>query len=65
MKLNTEQILQEANAIYAVEKLTKAGYKKDHMSYLAPEMIPTIQSDQVKAMMQALINAINKQNETK
>jgi hypothetical protein len=63
MKLDADKIWDEANLIYAAEKLTKAGYTD--FSYLAPEMIPQIESFQVRAMLFALVNAINTQTETK
>lgn len=63
MKFDADKIWEEANAIYAAEKLTKAGYTD--FSYLAPEQIPQIESFQVKALLFALVNALNNQTENK
>jgi hypothetical protein len=53
MKLDKDLILQRANALYAE---AKQGPWND---YTAPELLPQIRSDQVKAVLTALIEAIN------
>ena len=61
MKLNYEQILEEANANYLQLKIDRGFIKKNSLPYMAPETIPQIYSDQVKAGMMAIISAINQQ----
>lgn len=56
-QLNFEHIMQRANTLYAVEK-TK-HLPKETIMYMAPELFPTIQSDQVKCIVRALVEAIN------
>ena len=59
MNLDAEKIWRDANAKYGVAKLKKAGYTD--LSYVAPEMIPKIASDQVRCMLEALVEEINRQ----
>jgi hypothetical protein len=61
MNLNYEEILEEANVNYLQLKIDKGLIKKSSLPYMAPELIPTIGSDQVKAMLMAIISAINEQ----
>lgn len=61
MNLNFDKIWAAANARYAAAKLEKAGYDNTSIMYMAPEMIPQIASDQVKCMLEALIEEINHQ----
>ena len=56
-QLKFDDILQRANTLYAVEK-TK-HLPKETIMYMAPELFPTIQSDQVKCIVRALVEAIN------
>ena len=53
MKLNIDEILKSANEHYAYAKLGESAFFK------APELRPTIQSDQVKSILTALVEAIN------
>lgn len=62
MKLDKEKIWQKANAIYGVRKLLANGYKEKDLAYVAPEMYPKIPSNQVYAIMEAIVDAINEQN---
>lgn len=61
MKLNYQQILEEANANYLQLKIDRGLIKKSSLPYMAPETIPQIGSDQLKAAMMAIISAINQQ----
>lgn len=56
-QLNFDAILKRANTLYAVEK-TK-HLPKERIMELAPEQLPTIQSDQVKCIVRALVEALN------
>jgi hypothetical protein len=51
--LNEETILARANELYAEAKMGKWN------GYTAPELLPQIQSDQVKAVVKALVEALN------
>jgi hypothetical protein len=62
MKLDKEKIWQNANAIYGHKKLIQMGRKPEDFKYLAPEQIPTIASNQVRAIMEAIVDEINEQN---
>jgi hypothetical protein len=55
MKLDFTRIMLRANMHYAEAKLGKDAV------YAAPEQLPKIQSDQVKAVLKALIEEINKE----
>ncbi len=57
MKLNYEEILARTNELYSKEK-TKNFPPKD-LLYWAPEMLPKVESDSVKCMLKALVEAIN------
>lgn len=59
MNIDFETVWADANARYATKKLKAAGYTD--VRYLAPEMIPRIQSEQVKCMLEALIAEVNRQ----
>lgn len=60
MKLDYDVIMEKANLIYAVEKLKQSNQDP---RYLAPELMPKIVSWQVKAILNVLIDEINKQME--
>jgi hypothetical protein len=62
LKLNTEEILKHANLLYASKKLKMMGKIPNDIRYMAPEQIPSIQSDQVIAILEALVQSINEQN---
>ncbi len=53
-----KKILERANQLYAEAKFARdEGWKEycqDH-----PDFIPTIQSDQVKSLLKALVEALN------
>ena len=65
MNLDFEKIWRAANARYGSAKLQKAGYNNESAAYIAPEMIPRIASDQVKCMLEALVEEINSQQPTR
>lgn len=54
-KLNYDKILESANSIYKQEKFGTHPYS-------APELFPDIRSGQVKAILKALVDAINEAN---
>ncbi len=54
MKLDEEAIMRRADELYAQAKLPA-----DTLDYMAPEGRPRIQSDQVKMLLRALVEAIN------
>lgn len=54
MKLDFDTILKRAEELYAATKLSPETLK-----YTAPELFPTIQSDQVKCVLRALVEALN------
>jgi len=58
-----DAIMQRADALYAAEK-TK-HLPRGTIMYWAPEMFPRIQSQQVKCMLRALLEAIEKQPNAK
>lgn len=60
MKLDVEEIIHEADILYAEAKLVGSGVD---VRYMAPEQLPRIVSDQVKAMGRAIINAINRESD--
>ena len=47
-----ETIMDRANELYAVAKLGENAY------YLAPELRPMIQSDQVKSLLKAILELL-------
>jgi hypothetical protein len=55
--LYEDLILTKANSIYAQRKADKHGID---IRYTAPENLPQIESDQVKAILEALV-AINQE----
>lgn len=55
-RLSVDEVMDQANALYATAKLSKAGVDA---RYTAPECFPAIASDQVKALAHALVNCIN------
>jgi hypothetical protein len=57
-KVSYETVLKRANEIYCAEK-TK-NLKPEDMAYWAPEMFPKIESNQVKSMLKALVEEMNK-----
>lgn len=59
-KISFKRVLEKANAIYALAKFRKAGLNKDDVAYMAPEQMPQIVSDQVKAMSKAIIDEVNR-----
>ena len=61
-KLNTVYVMQKANAIYGMIKCKKAGMDP---AYMAPEQFPTMQSDSIKAVVEALVDCINEASENK
>ena len=56
MNLDYHSILKKANAEYGVKALQRQGRDP---RYVAPEEVPEIQSEQVKCMLKALVEAIN------
>jgi len=58
-----DAIMQRADALYAAEK-TK-HLPRGTIMYWAPEMFPRIQSQQVKCMLRALLEALEKQGNAK
>lgn len=59
-KLNYTEILERANMLYAAEK-TKHIPESD-LRYWPPERFPKIESNQVKCMLKAIIEAINSES---
>lgn len=55
-KLNTNDVLDRANAIYAAQVAGELGVG---IAYAAPETLPRIESRQVKAVAAALVDEIN------
>lgn len=53
-----EELLAKANAHYATLKAKSQGVD---LSYTAPEALPKIQSDQVKAILMALSEQLEKE----
>jgi hypothetical protein len=62
MKLNYRDILAIANAKYGIRSLRR---QKRDPRYVAPEDIPRIESEQVKCMLEALVEAINNSSPTR
>jgi hypothetical protein len=60
VNIDFETVWADANARYATKKLKAAGYTD--IRYVAPELIPQIQSEQVKCMLEALISEVNRQS---
>jgi hypothetical protein len=56
MQLNYEEILDKANARYATAWSKRSGID---ISYMAPEQLPKIESEQVKCVLRALVEASN------
>lgn len=54
-----DAIMKRADALYAAEKTKHVP--KETLMYWAPEMFPRIQSEQVKCMLRALLEALEKQ----
>jgi len=61
MKLDFDRIMGRANAYYAEAKFKKEGVPHEDILFMAPEHFPVIGSDQVKAVLKALIEEINKE----
>lgn len=59
MKLNAEEILEKANSLYAAAKLQKAGVPESEVRYMAPELLPQIESEQVKSVLIVLVDELN------
>jgi hypothetical protein len=57
MRLDVEDVLERANEIYATRKVLPSS-----LAYVAPERRPRIQSEQVKAAVEAIVEAINQQS---
>lgn len=57
MKLNLEEILAKANSIYRERKKDAGVYEGEYLSSLG------IRSDQVKALAEAFVEAINNSRE--
>ncbi len=56
MKLiSTDEVIEKANVKYAQAKMDKGV----DLRYMAPEAMPKIQSDQVKAIAEALVEEVN------
>lgn len=56
MKLiSTDEVIEKANVKYAQAKMDKGV----DLRYTAPEAMPKIQSDQVKAIAEALVEEVN------
>lgn len=55
MAIYVEDVLERANEIYAEAKLGDSTY------YTAPELRPQIQSDQIKALAEALVEILNRE----
>lgn len=56
MKLiSTDEVIEKANVKYAQAKMDKDV----DLRYAAPEAMPRIQSDQVKAVAEALVEEVN------
>jgi hypothetical protein len=56
MKLiSTDEVIEKANVKYAQAKMDKSV----DLRYTAPEAMPKIQSDQVKAIAEALVEEVN------
>jgi len=60
MELNYEKILKKANEHYLRAKIKQGLIKESSLPYMAPELIPEIYSDQVKSMLRAIVEEINK-----
>lgn len=56
MKLDYDSILQRADILYGAAKTSHIP--QEDLAYWAPERFPKIQSEQVKCMLEALIEAI-------
>lgn len=57
-KLNYQSVLDKANTYYVQAKIQKKLFSPTE--YTAPEMYPQIESDQVKSILKALIEELNK-----
>jgi len=53
-----ERIMCRADAKYAAIKLKKAGLSSEDIVYTAPETLPRIESDQVKALAFAIASIL-------
>jgi hypothetical protein len=60
MKLDYNKVEADANSLYGAAALKRAGLEP---RYVAPETVPTIESQQVKCFFRALIDEINRQHE--
>jgi len=58
--LDAKKILERANVLYACKKLRK---KETDLGYVAPEALPKIQTDGVKCVLEALVEALNAQRQ--
>ena len=56
MQLSYEEILNKANARYAA---AWAKRNSADIRYRAPEQLPKIESEQVKCVLRALVEAVN------
>ena len=59
MKLNYDELLAKANGFYVAQKVKRHGID---LRYTAPEAMPCIASDQVKAILRVLVDAINEED---
>lgn len=66
LKLDYDKVLKRANELYKQVKLqSMPPDEAKHFAYTAPELLPDIRSEQVKAVLQALVEAINMDATTK
>lgn len=60
-----EEIMAEANRLYAISKLKDQGLSdlaiEEAFAYKAPEQLPHIKSKQITAFAQAIVDAVNKE----
>ena len=58
-KIDYDKVLEKANELYVIEKTKHVN--PESMAYWAPEMFPKIESNQVKCMLRALVDELNKE----
>ena len=60
-KLDPIVVLEKANIAYRQKKVEKLG--PEFFTYHAPELLPSIESDQVKSVIEVLCEEFNRQLE--
>lgn len=57
--LDYNECLAKMDKLYCEAKLKQAGITPEQTAYWAPEQFPSIRSEQIKAMLRVLVDAIN------